>query len=69
VTGVPYAVIATLLSLWYLWSTIRFARILRNPAVTDENRALAKNLLKVSVMYLPLLMAAMLLNAQGRTPF
>jgi len=69
VTGLPYAVAATLLSLWYLWSTIRFAGILRNPAVTAENRALAKNLLKVSVMYLPLLMAAMLLNAQGRAPF
>ena len=69
VTGLPYAVAATLLSLWYLWSTIRFAGILRDPAVTVENRALAKNLLKVSVMYLPLLMAAMLLNAQGRAPF
>ncbi len=69
VTGLPYAVIATLLSLWYLWSTIQFACILRNPAVTAENHALAKNLLKVSVMYLPLLMAAMLLNAQGRSPF
>ena len=69
VTGIPYAVIATLLSLWYLWSTIRFAGILRNPVVTEENRALAKNLLKVSVIYLPLLMAAMLLNAQGRSPF
>ena len=69
VTGLPYAVIATLLSVWYLWSTIRFAGILRNPAVTGENRALAKKLLKVSVMHLPLLLAAMLLNAQGRMPF
>jgi len=69
VTGWPYGVIATLLSLWYLWSTIRFAAILRNPVVNPENRALAKNLLKVSVIYLPLLMAAMLLNAQGRAPF
>jgi len=68
VTGLPYAVIATVLSLWYLWSTIRFAGILRDPAASG-NRALARNLLKVSVLYLPALMAAMLLNAQGRAPF
>jgi len=68
VTGVPYAVVATGLSLWYLWSTIRFAGILRDPAA-ETNRKVAHNLLKVSVMYLPLLMAAMLANAQGRAPF
>ena len=68
VTGRPYAVIATLLSLGYLWYTIRFARILRDPAAV-ENRRLAKDLLKVSVIYLPLLMAAMLANAQGRAQF
>ncbi len=68
VTGAPYAIAATLLSLWYLWATIRFARILRDPGAA-ESRALAKSLLKVSVLYLPALMAAMLLNAQGRAPF
>jgi protoheme IX farnesyltransferase len=65
VTGVPYAVIATLLSLGYLWYTIRFAAILRDPAA-QANRAAARNLLKASVIYLPLLLAAMIANAQGR---
>jgi len=68
VTGLPYAIVATLLGLWYLYATVRFARILRDPAA-PENRVLARNLLKVSVMYLPLLMLAMILNAQGRLLF
>ncbi|WP_158941892.1 heme o synthase [Granulicella sp. S190] len=68
ITGLPYTVIATLLGLWYLLATIRFARIVRNPDGAD-NVALARNLLKVSVVYLPLLMLAMILNAQGRLFF
>jgi protoheme IX farnesyltransferase len=68
VTGIPYAMVATLLSLVYLWYTIRFAAILRDPSAA-ETRVAARNLLKASVIYLPLLMAAMLLNAQGRAPF
>ncbi len=68
VTGVPYAIVATILGAWYLFATIRFARILSTPD-DPENRALARNLLKVSVMYLPLLMLAMILNAQGRLLF
>ena len=68
VTGLPYAMAATLLGLWYLYATIRFARILTTPEAA-ENRALARNLLKVSVMYLPLLMLAMILNAHGRIFF
>ena len=68
VTGVPYAVTALLLGIWYLYSTIKFAGILRNPN-DPGNRALARQLLKVSVMYLPLLLIAMMLNAQGRLLF
>jgi len=68
VTGVPYAVAATALSLWYLWRTIQFAGIVRDPAAAT-NRKAARDLLKASVVYLPLLMAAMLANAQGRAPF
>ncbi|HVG26153.1 MAG TPA: heme o synthase [Acidobacteriaceae bacterium] len=68
VTGIPYAVAATGLGLWYLWATIRFARITRNPD-DPQNRALARQLLKVSVMYLPLLLLGMALNAQGRLLF
>jgi protoheme IX farnesyltransferase len=67
-TGLPYAIAATLLGLWYLYATVRFAGILRDPDA-PENRILARNLLKVSVMYLPLLMLAMILNAQGRLLF
>ena len=65
VTGRPYALIALLLDGWYLWATIRFAGIARQPAGSDSRR-LARTLLKVSVIYLPLLLLAMALNAQGR---
>jgi len=68
-TGVPYAVVATVLGAWYLYATVRFAGILREGLDEAESRALARNLLKVSVMYLPLLMLAMILNARGRVFF
>lgn len=68
VTGIPYAIAAAALGLWYLYATIRFARITRNPD-DPQNRAIARNLLKVSVMYLPLLLLAMALNAQGHLRF
>ncbi len=64
VTGTPYAVVAALLGLGYLAYTIRFARIVRQPAGPD-----ARNLLRASVLYLPLLLAAMMLDAQGRLLF
>ena len=68
VTGIPYAIAATLLGLGYLYVTVRFASILRDPNST-QSRTLARNLLKASVIYLPLLLAAMILNAQGRLLF
>jgi protoheme IX farnesyltransferase len=68
VTGMPYALAATALGLWYLYATLRFTRITRNPD-DPTNRVLARNLLKVSVMYLPLLLLAMTLNAQGHLLF
>ncbi len=64
VTGKPYALVASVLSLGYLWYTIRFAAILRDPAA-PETRTLARTLLRVSVLYLPLLLGAMILNARG----
>lgn len=67
-TGIIYAVVAAVLGLWYLYATIRFASILRDPEA-EGNFQLARKLLKVSVMYLPLLMLAMILNAQGRVIF
>jgi protoheme IX farnesyltransferase len=57
-----YALLAGALGLFYLAYTIRFASILR--AVSeDESRRLARDLLKVSVLYLPLLFTALMLCA------
>jgi protoheme IX farnesyltransferase len=43
-------------------------RIIPSPD-DPENRALARQLLRVSVIYLPLLLLAMLLDAKGRLLF
>ena len=67
-TGNFYAAAATILSAGYLWYTIRFARIVRAPLAPDA-RVSARDLLKASVIYLPLLMAAMMLDAKGRLLF
>ena len=68
VTGLPYAATALALDAFYLYATLRFARITREPE-SAANRALARGLLKASVLYLPLLLLAMVLNAQGRLLF
>jgi protoheme IX farnesyltransferase len=57
-----YAVVAGLLGMLYLAYTIRFAGILRTKDDT-ESRMLARDLLKVSVLYLPLLFTALMLCA------
>lgn len=67
-TGYPYAIIAAILSLGYLWYTIRFARIIRDP-LAPQSRQYARDLLRASVIYLPLLLAAMMLDAKGRLLF
>ena len=76
--GVLYAVAAIILSLGYLWYAIRFAGILRNPLASDPDllpadarsqRLPARALLRFSVIYLPLLLAAMMLDARGRLLF
>jgi len=59
-----YAALAVALGLVYLAYTIRFARILRAPEV--ESRKLARDLLKVSVLYLPLLFTSLMLCALGK---
>ncbi len=64
-TGVSYAIVATVLGLVYLAYTIRFARILRARSEA-ESRMLARDLLKVSVLYLPLLFTALMLCAVGK---
>jgi protoheme IX farnesyltransferase len=57
-----YAILAAALGLLYLAYTIRFARILRVKD-EDESRRIARDLLKVSVLYLPLLFTALMLCA------
>ncbi len=57
--GTAYAVLAVALGLVYLAYTIRFARILRTTDDT-ESRMLARDLLKVSVLYLPLLFTTLM---------
>jgi protoheme IX farnesyltransferase len=61
--GKIYAVVALVLGLFYLGYTIRFGRIVRARSET-ESRMYARDLLKVSVIYLPLLLAALMLNAK-----
>jgi protoheme IX farnesyltransferase len=67
-TGYIYGAAALVLGLGYLWYTIRFARITRNPC-SEASRLVARDLLRASVLYLPLLMAAMMLDAKGRLLF
>jgi protoheme IX farnesyltransferase len=57
-----YAGLAVLLGILYLAYTIRFAGILRAKDET-ESRMLARDLLKVSVLYLPLLFTTLMLCA------
>ncbi len=64
-TGPVYLVSAILLGLVYLAYTIRFARITR-ALTTAESRGYARDLLRASVIYLPLLLTVMMLNATGR---
>lgn len=63
--GKIYAVVALVLSLFYLAYTLRFARIVRARSHT-ESRMYARDLLKVSVIFLPLLLTALMLNAAGK---
>jgi protoheme IX farnesyltransferase len=76
--GVAYATAAICLSLGYLWYTIRFSRIAFGKAAPGRDAAgagtpldlgPARDLLHASVIYLPLLLAAMMLNARGRLFF
>jgi protoheme IX farnesyltransferase len=60
--GLPYAILATVLGLFYLGYTIRFGRILRATSET-QSRMFARDLLKVSVIYLPLLLTGLMLAA------
>jgi protoheme IX farnesyltransferase len=67
-TGSIYGPVAGVLGAVYLWYTIRFARIVREPE-SAASHGFARDLLRVSVIYLPLLLAAMMLDAKGRLLF
>ena len=62
IASAAYAALAIVLDLVYLAYTMRFARILRAKTET-ESRMLARDLLKVSVLYLPLLFTTLMLCA------
>jgi protoheme IX farnesyltransferase len=61
-TGPLYAGTALVLGLIYLAATVRFARILRSPTEA-QSRAAARELLKTSVLFLPLLFAILMICA------
>ena len=63
--GAAYAVLAAVLGIGYLAYTIRFAGILRT---SDQgvSRMLARDLLKVSVLYLPLLFTTLMICAVAK---
>lgn len=65
IAGMYYGVTAAVLGLVYLGYTIRFGRITRARS-TIESKMYARDLLKVSVIYLPVLLTALMLNAKGR---
>ena len=62
ISGRFYGVSALLLSLVYLAYTLRFGRITRACSPT-ESKMYARDLLKVSVLYLPVLLITLMLNA------
>lgn len=85
VDGVAYAISATVLSLGYLWYAMLFARSAFRAEVSPRLRPAtgttygeeargsamqpARALLRASVIYLPLLLAAMMLDARGKLIF
>ncbi len=62
ISGRIYGVCALVLGLGYLAYTIRFAKILKAPTFA-ASRPYARALLRASVLYLPLLLIIMMLNA------
>ena len=85
IAGVPYAIAAVVFSLGYLGYAFRFARSAfrddipaqLTPATGDQygedaarvSLMPARHLLRASVIYLPLLLAALMLDARGRLFF
>lgn len=63
IAGIYYGVTAAVLGLIYLAYTIRFGRITRARSII-ESKMYARDLLKVSVIYLPVLLTVLMLNAK-----
>ncbi len=63
--GWPYGLAAGALSLVYLGYTLRFRRITRAHSAA-ESRGYARDLLRISVLHLPLVLLALMLDATGR---
>ena len=68
ISGRIYGAAAIVLSIAYLVYTVKFLRITRGLPL-DESRTIARNLLKFSGIYLPLLLAAMIADANGRISY
>ena len=68
VSGRIYGAVALLLGAAYLWYTLKFIHITRDLA-PDHSRKVARDLLRCSVIYLPLLLIAMILNALGHIAY
>jgi protoheme IX farnesyltransferase len=64
-SGPIYFWAALVLGLAYLAAAIRFRDVVSAPNSAGAN-TLARQLLQTSVLYLPLLMTAMMLNARGQ---
>ena len=64
VAGWWYGAVAFALGIFYLAYTIRFGRIVGAKAI--ESKMYARDLLKVSVIYLPVLLTMLMLNATGK---
>jgi protoheme IX farnesyltransferase len=62
ISGLIYAITALVLGVGYLVYTIRFAKILKAPTFA-ASRPYARALLRASVLYLPLLLIVMMLDA------
>ena len=71
--GSLYAIAAVVLSLGYLWYSICFAGIVRSAELSSaqaaSHRQPARRLLHASIVYLPLLLGAMMVDARGRLMF
>ena len=65
ITGKIYFTAAGVLGLGYLVYTVRFSRI-TTARTTAESRGYARDLLRASVIYLPLLLIVLMLDAAGR---